>query len=118
MLRVGLAAPISGIRDVAELRVSLGDLVARFVAFIRDGYPQGIPETDYIPLLALLRRRLSDDEVAAVARHLADRGDLNIDIADIGAATMRITDELPSPADLDRVQRRLEAIDWPVDPNS
>jgi hypothetical protein len=47
--------------------VSLGDLVARFVAFIRDGYPQGIPETDYIPLLALLRRRLSDDEVAAVA---------------------------------------------------
>jgi hypothetical protein len=31
---------------------------------------------------------------------------------------MRITNELPSPADLDRVQRRLETIDWPVDPNS
>ena len=87
------------------------------VAFIRAGYPQGVPETDYIPLLALLRRRLSDDEVAAVARQLADRGDLNIDVADIGAAIMRITDELPSADDLDRVQRRLEAIGWPVGPS-
>jgi hypothetical protein len=97
--------------------VGLGDLVARMVAFIRAGYPQGVPETDYIPLLALLRRRLSDDEVAAVARQLADRGDLNIDVADIGAAIMRITDELPSADDLDRVQRRLEAIGWPVGPS-
>ena len=79
--------------------------------------PQGVPETDYIPLLALLRRRLSDDEVAAMATQLAARGELNIDTADIGVAITRITDELPSPADLDRVQRRLETIGWPVDPD-
>jgi Protein of unknown function (DUF3349) len=97
--------------------MSLGDLVARMVAFVRAGYPQGVPETDYIPLLALLRRRLSDDEAAAVATQLAARGELNIDTADIGAAITRITDELPSPADLDRVQRRLETIGWPVDPD-
>jgi uncharacterized protein DUF3349 len=97
--------------------VSLGDLVAKVVAFVRAGYPQGVPETDYIPLLALLRRRLSDDEVAAVARQLADRGELTIDAVDIGVAITRITDELPSPADLDRVQHRLQAIDWPTDPN-
>jgi hypothetical protein len=81
-------------------------------------YPQGVPETDYIPLLALLRRRLSDDEAAAVAAQLADRGELNIDTVDIGVAITRITDELPSAADLDRVQRRLEAIGWPADPNT
>jgi hypothetical protein len=97
--------------------VGLGDLVARMVAFVRAGYPQGVPETDYIPLLALLRRRLSDDEIAAVATQLAARGELNIDTADIGVAITRITDELPSPADLDRVQRRLETIGWPVDPD-
>jgi Protein of unknown function (DUF3349) len=97
--------------------MSLGDLAARMVAFVRAGYPQGVPETDYIPLLALLRRRLSDDEAAAVATQLAARGELNIDTADIGAAITRITDGLPSPADLDRVQRRLEAIGWPVDPD-
>ena len=95
--------------------MSLGDLVARMVAFVRAGYPQGVPETDYIPLPALLRRRLSDDEVAAVAAQLAGRGELNIDTADIGAAIIRITDELPSAADLDRVQRRLETIGWPGD---
>jgi hypothetical protein len=97
--------------------VGLGDLVARMVAFIRAGYPQGVPETDYVPLLALLRRRLSDDEVAAVATQLAARGEMNIDAADIGVAITRITDDLPSQADLDRVQRRLETIGWPVDPD-
>jgi hypothetical protein len=97
--------------------MSLGDLVARMAAFVRAGYPQGVPETDYIPLLAVLWRRLSDDEVAAVAIQLAARGELNIDTADIGVAITRITDELPSPADLDRVQRRLETIGWPVDPD-
>lgn len=87
--------------------VSLGDLVAKMVAFVRAGYPRGFPRTDYFPLLALLRRRLSDDEVAAVARALADRSEFNIKTADIGAAITRITDELPSPADVDRVERRL-----------
>jgi hypothetical protein len=60
---------------------------------------------------------LSDDEVAAVARELAARGEMNLDAADIGVAITRITDELPSPADLDRVQRRLETTGWPVDPD-
>jgi Protein of unknown function (DUF3349) len=52
-----------------------------------------------------------------MARELVARGELNIDTADIGVAIMRITDELPSSDDLDRVQRRLEAIGWPVDPD-
>ena len=94
--------------------MGLGDLVVKFVAFVRAGYPQGVPQIDYIPLLALLRRRLSDHDVAAVERELAARGDLNIDIADISAAITRITDELPSSDDLDRVQRRLEASGWPA----
>jgi hypothetical protein len=98
------------ISAVVECPVGLSDVVAKMVAFVRAGYPRGVPKTDYIPLLALLRRRLSDDEVTAVARALAGRGDFNIQPADIGVAITRITDELPSPADLDRVQRGLEAI--------
>lgn len=99
--------------------MKLGDLVATIVAFVRSGYPQGVPQTDYIPMLALLRRRLSDDEVAAVVNQLVTSGELSIDVPDIGAAITRITDELPSAADLDRVRRRLDAIGWPViDPNN
>lgn len=97
--------------------MSLGALVARWVAFVRAGYPHGVPETDYIPLLALLQRRLSDDEVAEVAKQLAARGEMNIDAAEIGVAINRITDELPSPSDLERVRRRLATIGWPVDPD-
>lgn len=98
----------------------LGDLVATIVAFVRRGYPRGVPQTDYIPLLALLRRRLSDDEVTAVVTQLVARDDeLNVEISDIGAAITRITDELPSPADLDRVERRLDEIGWPIiDPDN
>src|SRR5258708_19414299 len=98
--------------------MSLGDLVTRMVAFVRAGYPHGVPETDYIPLLALLRRRLTDDEVAAVAAQLAARGELKIDTAEINAAITRVTDVPPSPDELDRVQRRLEAIASPSDPNT
>lgn len=35
--------------------------------FFRAGYPTGVPATGYLPLFALLRRRLSDDEVLIVA---------------------------------------------------
>jgi hypothetical protein len=42
--------------------VPLSRLLARIVAYLRAGYPEGVPANDYVPLLALLRRRLSDDE--------------------------------------------------------
>ena len=84
------------------------------MAFIRSGYTHGVPQTDYIPLLALLRRRLSDDEVAAVARELARQGTMPIDGTDIRVAVNKITDEMPSPADTDRVRRRLESAGWQV----
>jgi Protein of unknown function (DUF3349) len=89
--------------------MGLGDLVARMVAFVRAGYPQGVPATDYVPLLALLRRRLSDDEVVTVASELARHGTMPIDGTDIRVAITKITGEMPSPVDTDRVRRRLEA---------
>ncbi|ODR04509.1 hypothetical protein BHQ21_17640 [Mycobacterium sherrisii] len=96
------------------MRVSIADLVTKMVEFVRAGYPHGVPPTDCFALLAVLRRRLTDDEVAAVAAQLVDRGQLDIDEADIGAIITRITDESPSAEDVDRVQRRLEAIGWPA----
>jgi succinylarginine dihydrolase len=90
----------------------------KMVEFVRAGYPQGVPATDCFPLLAVLRRRLTDGEVAAVATQLVARGDLKIDAAEISSAITRITNEPPSADELDRVQRRLEAIGWPSDPKS
>ena len=83
------------------------------VAWLRAGYPEGIPPTDYFPVLALLSRRLSDDEVKVVARELMQRGDF--DHVDIGVLITQLTDELPSPVDVERVRERLAGKGWPLD---
>ena len=54
--------------------MALWDVLAKIVGFLRAGYPEGVPDGDYIPLVALLRRRLSDDEVVAVATELISTG--------------------------------------------
>ncbi len=83
------------------------------VAWLRAGYPEGVPPTDYFPVLALLSRRLSNDEVKAVARELMHRGEF--DDVDIGVLITQFTDELPSPEDIERVRSRLAAKGWPLD---
>ena len=80
------------------------------VAWLRAGYPDGVPQTDYIPLLALLSRRLTNDEVKAVAGELIGRGEF--DQIDIGVLIARLTHELPAQADIDRVRERLAAKGW------
>ena len=83
------------------------------VSWLRAGYPDGVPRNDYLPLFALLSGQLSTDEVKSVARELLNRPDL--DDADIGAEILRLTNELPSPADIERVRERLAAKGWPLD---
>jgi Protein of unknown function (DUF3349) len=36
-----------------------------------------------------------------------------VDNVDVGVEITRVTHEMPSPADVERVQRRLTAIGWP-----
>jgi hypothetical protein len=83
------------------------------VNWIRAGYPEGIPPTDSFPVLALLTRRLSNDEVKAVTNELMQRGDF--DHVDIAVMITRLTDELPTPEDVERVRARLAAKGWPFD---
>ena len=83
------------------------------VAWLRAGYPEGIPPTDYFPVLALLSRRLGNDDIKVVAHELMQKGDF--DDVDIAVLITQITDELPSPADVERVRARLTAKGWPLD---
>ena len=84
------------------------------VSWLRAGYPEGVPESDYIPLLAVLSRRLSNDEVRAVTQELIASGELPVDNIDIGTMITRVTDELPREADVNRVRDRLAAHGWPL----
>lgn len=86
-------------------------MVTRFLTsvfeWLREGYPAGIPPQDTIPVLALLRRRLTDAEVAEIAGELSSRGLLEPDLADIGAHITKVTDALPHQDDLRRVANHL-----------
>lgn len=90
-------------------------LVARVVGWLREGYPTGLPDQDYVPLVALLRRRLSDDELRAVSHDLAESGTISTTRVDIGTAIARVTSELPSEEDIERVRHYLAAHGWPSD---
>lgn len=92
----------------------LSGLLTRIVAFLRAGYPEGVPANDYVPLLALLRRRLSDDEVVAVAKELMCTGQMPVEGTDVRVAITKLTDGMPSSEDTERVKRRLVAAGWPV----
>lgn len=91
----------------------MNSFLTSIVNWLRAGYPEGIPPTDYFPVLALLTRRLSNDEVKAVAHELMQHGDF--DDVDIGVLITRLTHELPSPEDIERVRVRLAAKGWPLD---
>ena len=93
--------------------VAVTKFLTRIVAWITAGYPEGVPTPDQVPLFALLRRRLSDDEVIAVAEQLMDRGEF--DHIDIGVVITQITDGLPTPDEGERVRAKLAAHGWPLD---
>lgn len=101
--------------------MALTKFLARIVAWIVAGYPEGVPGPDRVPLLALLRRRLTDEEVLAVVAELTARAEFGdpqatgIDRVDIGVLITQITDDLPSPDDVDRVRERLASQGWPLD---
>ena len=92
--------------------MGMGARVSSIIAFLRAGYPSGAPAVGYVPFLALLPRRVSDDEIMTItSKLLAPRRRL-IDNADVGVEITRVIDEMPSVDDIDRVQRRLAALRW------
>ncbi|MFW0795314.1 DUF3349 domain-containing protein [Gordonia sp. CPCC 205515] len=90
----------------------------RIVDWLRAGYPDGVPQADYIPLVAILRRQLSDDEVEKVSAHLIAASPPPpepISKIDAGVLISKVTHEMPHDDDIDRVRRHLEAAGWPFD---
>lgn len=93
--------------------------VTSVVGWLKAGYPEGVPASDYVPLLAVLARRLSADEVRSVATELVRAGRLPVDDIDIGTVITKISDELPREEDVNRVRTRLALGGWPLaDPHT
>ncbi len=93
--------------------MALPDFLTRIVGWLRAGYPEGVPEHDYIPLFALLGNQLSNDEVTLIADELA----FSSDPASAGAikqAITAVTHAQPSESDIARVRSHLAAGGWPL----
>ncbi|MDT5040054.1 MAG: hypothetical protein QOE51_1039 [Actinoplanes sp.] len=97
-----------------ELR---SNFLSRAVGWMRAGYPAGVPRQDYVALLGLLRRKLTEDEVRKIAQDLADQSHLTSDPITTQDIESMISDEVlqsASPDDVIRVSAHLAAGGWPL----
>lgn len=84
--------------------------IAQALRWLGAGYPEGIPAQDRVPILALLRRRLTDAEVQEVCEAVAAQSgaDPQISLVDAQVLMMKVLGELPGEDDVERVRARLE----------
>ena len=96
------------------------NVALRVLHWLEAGYPDGIPRQDRFPLVALLRRRLSDEQTRQIVADLTapgaveTRGDDPITADEIERLAERQLRESPSPEDVARVSARLAAGGWPL----
>ncbi|MEE6169617.1 MULTISPECIES: DUF3349 domain-containing protein [Mycobacteriaceae] len=95
-------------------------LVTSILNWLRAGYPEGVPGTDRVPLLALLRATpLTDDQVKEVVRNITANGsaalvDGKIDRDEIAEFISEVTEHDAGPENINRVAAKLAAVGWPL----
>ena len=69
----------------------LRPVLSKIIEWLRAGYPEGVPDVDYIPLFALLGSQLTNEDVSliateleAAAKHLSSAKDLRQAVEDLG----------------------------------
>ncbi|MBJ7338601.1 DUF3349 domain-containing protein [Mycolicibacterium sp.] len=85
------------------------------VDWLNAGYPEGVPPKDHFPLLALLKRSLTEDEVIKAAQSIlkSNNGD-TVTEDEIHAAVQNVIDKEPNPEEIHQVASRLASVGWPL----
>ena len=97
--------------------MSRSNFLNRSVEWLRRGYPAGVPRGDYVALLGLLRRKLTDEEIRKIAGDLADQALRTFDPITARDIEEMINDAVLQEAtaeDVARVSARLAAGGWPL----
>lgn len=91
--------------------------VENVVEWLHDGYPHGVPPKDYFPLLALLMRSLSEEEVVKAARTIVRQADADTPVTEeqIRAAIHEVIEKTPNPEEVHQVAARLASVGWPLE---
>jgi hypothetical protein len=87
------------------------------LGWLHKGYPEGVPPTDYYPLLALLKRSLSEDEVVQAAQSILRGADFDtpVRVDQIRDAVRELIEKEPTPEELNQVAARLASVGWPLE---
>ena len=93
--------------------MALPPFLNSIIQWLRAGYPEGVPDVDYIPLFALLGSQLTDTEVKEIADELANESDPD-SAATIRKAIGSVTHEQVQDSDIARVRAHLAAGGWPL----
>ena len=91
-------------------------LASRILEWLRAGYPSGVPQQDYVALLGLLRRKLTETEVDDIAGELAllaAQGEV-VTTGDVKRLVAEATLDAPGDEDVRRVSAHLAAGGWPL----
>lgn len=86
----------------------------RILHWLRAGYPEGVPQHDYVALLGVLQRSLTDAEVEQLALRLREATGSSTTDEQIRDLIRRTALEEPSESDVRRVASRLAQGGWPL----
>lgn len=90
-------------------------MMDKVLTWLREGYPQGVPPKDYFPLLALLKRSLSEEEVVRAAQSILRSNDSEtVTEAEIRSAVHEVIAKEPNPEEVHQVAARLASVGWPL----
>jgi hypothetical protein len=85
------------------------------LGWLHEGYPEGVPQKDYFPLLALLKRSLSEEEVVKAAQSILKTSDSDSVTEDeIRTAVHAVIAKEPNPEEIHQVASRLASVGWPL----
>jgi len=84
--------------------------------WLHQGYPEGVPPKDYFPLLVLLKRSLSEEQVVKAAQTVLRDGNSEDSVtpAQIQDAIRAVTEKEPNPEEIQQVASRLASVGWPL----
>lgn len=86
------------------------------LGWLHKGYPDGVPPTDYYPLLALLARTLDEDEVVKASWAVLRQSDPDYPATadQIRQAVRAVIAKEPNSNEINQVAARLALVGWPL----
>lgn len=85
------------------------------LSWLHQGYPEGVPPKDYFPLLALLKRSLTEQEIVKAVQTVLRGSDGDpVTPEQIHDAIAKVTEKEPNPEEMNQVASRLASVGWPL----